>query len=61
MKENQKGKLLFSVEHAVLGGHHNIAFMAAMTTYWIHNFCVNVLEEMMVYCGKENNALAGNL
>ena len=61
MKENHTGELLFCVERAASGGRQDVASMAALAMYWNRNFCVEFLEEMMVYCGKQDNILAGNL
>jgi hypothetical protein len=61
MKENHSGELLFSVERAVSGGRQDIASMAAMAMFWNRNYCVDFLDEMMLYCGKEDNILAQNL
>ena len=52
MKENHTGELLFCVERAASGGRQDVASMAALAMYWNRNFCVEFLEEMMVYCGK---------
>ena len=35
--------------------------MATMAMYWNYNYCVEFLDEMITYCGKEDNVLAGNL
>jgi hypothetical protein len=61
MKDNHSGELLFHVERAVSGGRQDIASMAALAIYWNRNYCVDFLEEMFVYSGKDDNILAGNL
>ena len=43
------------------GGQQDIASIASMAIFWDRNYCVEFLEEMRVYCGKEDNILAGNL
>jgi hypothetical protein len=35
--------------------------MAALAIYWNRNPCVEFLEEMQVFCGREENILANNL
>jgi hypothetical protein len=61
MKDYHSGELLFHVERAVSGGRQDIASMAAMAIYWNRNYCVDFLNEMITYCGKEENILAQNL
>ncbi|KAL7523561.1 hypothetical protein ACHAXR_000896, partial [Thalassiosira sp. AJA248-18] len=61
MKDYHSGELLFHVERAVSGGRQDIASMAAMAIYWNRNYCVDFLDEMITYCGKEENILARNL
>ena len=61
MKYNHSGELLFSVKRAVSRARQDIAYMAAMAMYWNQNYCVDFLDEMMLYCGKEDNILAQNL
>ena len=61
MRENHTGELLFHVERAASGGRQDIASMAAPAIYWNRNYCIDFLDEMITYCGKEDNILAGNL
>jgi hypothetical protein len=35
--------------------------LAAMAIYWNCNYCIDFLDEMMTYCGRDDNILANNL
>ena len=60
-RENHTGELVSHVERAASGGRQDIASMAATAIYWNRNYCIGFLDEMITYCGKEDNILAGNL
>ena len=61
LRENHRGELIFHVERAASGTRMDIAPMAALAIYWNRNPCVEFLEEMQVFCGREDNILANNL
>ena len=61
MRDNHSGELLFHVERAASGTRMDIASMAAMAIYWNRNYCVEFLEEMQVFCSRDDNILANNL
>ena len=35
--------------------------MAAMTIFWNRNYCVEFLDDIIIYCSKSENILAHNL
>ena len=59
MKENHSGELIFHVECACKG-RMDVVSMALMAIYWNHNYCVDFLDEIISYCGQEDNILACN-
>ena len=59
MKENHSEELIFHVERAFKGGM-DVVSMASMAIYWNRNYCVDLLNEMISYCGREDNILACN-
>ena len=59
MKENYSGALLFHVERACKG-RMDVVPMASMAIYWNRNYCVEFLDEMISFCGREDNLLAKN-
>ena len=59
MKENHSGELLFHVEIACKG-RMDVVSIASMAIYWNRNYCVDFLDEMISYCGREENILACN-
>ena len=38
----------------------DVVLMASMAIYWNRNYCVDFLDEMISYCGQEDNILACN-
>ena len=56
-KENHSGELLFHVECACKG-RMDVVLMASMAIYWNRKYCVDFLDEMISYCGWEDNILA---
>ena len=59
MKENHIRELLFRIERACKS-RMDVVLMALMAVYWNRNYCVNFLDEMISYCGREDNILACN-
>ena len=59
MKENHSGELLFHVERACKG-RMDVMSMASMAIYWNRNYFVDLLDEMISYCGREDNIQACN-
>ena len=59
MKENHSGELLFHVECACKG-RMDVVSMASMAIYWDRNYCVDLLDKIISYCGREDNILACN-
>ena len=59
MKENHSGELLFNVERACKG-RMDVVSMSLMAIYWNHNYFVDFLDEMISYCGREDNILDCN-
>ena len=57
MKENHSGELLFHVERAYKG-RMDVVLMALMEIYWNRNYFVDFLDEMISYCGREDNILS---
>ena len=60
MKERHSGGLFFHVECASKG-RMDVVSMASLAIYWNRNYCVEFLDEMISYCGREDNILATNL
>ena len=58
-KEKYSGVLLFHVERACKG-RMDVVPMASMAIYWNRNYCVEFLDEMISFCGREDNILAKN-
>ena len=59
MKEKYSGALLFHVERACKG-RMDVVPMASMAIYWNRNYCVEFLDEMISFCGRDDNILAIN-
>ena len=59
MKENHSGELIFHVERACKG-RMDVVSMALMSIYWNRNYCVDFIDEIRIYCGREDNILACN-
>ena len=62
MKENHSGELLFHVERDCKG-RMDVVLMVSMAPMEICcncNCCVNFLDKMIIYCGREENILACN-
>ena len=59
MKENHRGELLFHAERACKSRMY-VVLMALMEIYWNRNYCVDFLDDMISYCGREDNILACN-
>ena len=57
MKENHSAEPLYHVERACKG-RTDVVSMASMAIYWNRNYCVDFLDEMISYCGREDNILA---
>ena len=60
MKEIHSGELLFHVDRACKD-RMDVVSMASMEIYWNRNYCVDFLDKMISYCGREDNILACNL
>ena len=59
--DNNSGELLFHVERSAYGGRQDFTSMAAMEIFWNRNYCVELLDEMISYCGKSENIISHNL
>ena len=59
MKENHSGELLFHVERACKG-RMDVVLMESMAIYCNCNYYVDFINEMISYCGWEDNILAYN-
>ena len=59
MKEIRSGELLFHVERFCKGRMYVVS-MTSMAIYWNPNYCVDFLNEMISYCGQEDNIIACN-
>ena len=59
MKENHSVEMIFHVERACKG-RMDVMSMASMAIYWNRNYCVYFLNEIIIYCGQEDNILACN-
>ena len=61
MMDNNYCELLFHVERAASGGRQDVVSMAAMAIFWSINYCDELLDDMIGYCGKSENIFARNL
>ena len=61
MMDDHSDELLFHVERLSSGGRQDVASMAAMSIFWNRNYCVELLDETIRYCGRSENVLARNL
>ena len=61
MKDNHSGELIFHVEQAASGTRMDSASVAVLDIYWNHNFCVEFLEEMQMFCSLNDNIPTHNL
>ena len=59
MKENHSGEMPFHIERACKV-RMDVVSMASMAIYLNRNYCVDFLDEMISYCGREDNILAFN-
>ena len=59
--DNNSGELLFHVERFSPVGQQDVASMAAMEIFWNRNYFVELLDDMISYCGKSENIRARNL
>jgi len=61
MHENHTGQLIFHDERPASGGREELASMVALAIYWNCSYYIDFLDEMIAYCGKEDNMFACNL
>jgi hypothetical protein len=61
MGEEHAGELLFQVERAMSGTRMDVVSMAALAIFWNRNYCVEFLNEMQVFCDRDENILAQNM
>ena len=59
MKEKYSWVLLIHVECACKG-RMDVVPMASMAIYWNRNYCIEFLNEMISFCGRDDNILATN-
>ncbi len=61
MKEIHPMELLLHVMRAASSGRQDVCLMAALAMFWNRNYCLEFLEHIIRYCGKEDNILVQNL
>ena len=58
---NNYGEILFHVERAESGGRQDVTSISAIKIFWNRKYCVEFLDEIIIYYGKSENILARNL